>query len=58
MVLWNSVKSSNLMMETDWIPESMHAQPLLSAKMIVAMTALIEGRAGNHFSHALVVLSC
>ena len=36
------------MIEADWIPGSMHAQPLLTAKTVVAIMAFIESKGGTH----------
>ena len=38
------------MIEANLIPGSLHAQPLLTAVIVVAMTALIKGNAGTHIS--------
>ena len=49
MMLWQTgFKTVNVMIEADWASGSMHAQPLLTVVMVVAMTALIKGNAGTH----------
>ena len=36
------------MIEVDWIPGPMHAQPSLTAKTVVAVIAFIGGKGGTH----------
>jgi hypothetical protein len=38
------------MIEANLIPGSLHAQPLLKAVMVVALTALVKFSAGTHIS--------
>ena len=44
----NGLKTGYVMIEANWIPGPMHAQPLLTTETVVAMEILVEGIGGTH----------